>query len=199
MEDFIKWIVAGFAGGAGIWLLIKSSLEKYVGGFLEEKGKNLATKQDIGNITQIVEGIKHENSVFLEEIKATNKLKMAALDKRLQVHQEAYSLWQRLVMNSHIQSQDEFKTFSAECEYWWFNNCLYLEGDVRKSFYDLLQTAEIFNRIRHKQIDKNEIIGKGDETYLKIAADILFKFGNKIEEAIQLPSIKITAKNLGLP
>jgi hypothetical protein len=70
MEDFFKWIVTSFFGGiAAIFIFAKFLLEKYAEGYLKKKGDNLATKEDIGEITKIVEGIKHENNLILEEVR----------------------------------------------------------------------------------------------------------------------------------
>lgn len=71
--------------------------------YLENKAKNLATKEDIGEITTIVENIRKGSAVELEKLSQQhrfeiqkldqfNNLRMAALDKRLEVHQEAYEL-----------------------------------------------------------------------------------------------------------
>jgi hypothetical protein len=109
MEDFFKWIVAGFAGGAGIWLFIKSSLEKYAGAFLEEKGKNLATKQDIGDITKIVESIKHENNLILEEIKGKHQMRLAAIEKRLQVYQKVYVNLSHIINDLLIENLSDYQ------------------------------------------------------------------------------------------
>lgn len=44
-------------------------LRHYLPSYLTEKGKNLATREDIGSITHIVESIKHDNQSQLEEIR----------------------------------------------------------------------------------------------------------------------------------
>ena len=72
-------------------------------GYLNKKGENLATKQDIDEITHKVEQAKSEYTERLEEIKQQNRfllghvqyknqLRLAALDRRLEVHQQAYAL-----------------------------------------------------------------------------------------------------------
>ena len=42
----------------------------YVKSYSAEKGKNLATKEDIGEITQIIESIKTSLSIKTEELKS---------------------------------------------------------------------------------------------------------------------------------
>ncbi len=51
--------------------------------YLKEKGKNLATKEDIGEITKEVESIKHGYSAELESLRA-------AIGSQLYVHQTRY-------------------------------------------------------------------------------------------------------------
>ena len=42
--------------------------------YFQEKGKNIATQEDIGPITKIVEGIKSDLSTKIEEVKANLSL-----------------------------------------------------------------------------------------------------------------------------
>jgi len=60
-----------------------------------------------------------------------NKFKLAALDKRMNKHQEAYTLWIELYHSFHSPQAIEI---ARRCEDWWFNNCLYLEEKPRASF-----------------------------------------------------------------
>ena len=80
--------------------------------YLSEKGKNLATKEDIAEITKQVEGAKeiystrlkeleHQNALVLEQLKAQQQLRLAAVERRLAAHQEAFTLWRRLVNAAH--------------------------------------------------------------------------------------------------
>jgi len=43
--------------------------------------------------------LQHKNDLLLEQLRARQQLRMAALEKRLQVHQEAYTLWRKLRSN----------------------------------------------------------------------------------------------------
>ena len=74
---------------------------KYLPSYLSKKGENLATKEDIAEITREVERVKSEHTERLEGIaehlRYRNQLRLAALDRRLQAHQEAYALWQNLM------------------------------------------------------------------------------------------------------
>lgn len=58
--------------------------------------------------------------------------RLASVEKRLEVHQQAFALWQKLV--SVVHRQDERGRVVTECQEWWYNNCLYLEPKVREAF-----------------------------------------------------------------
>jgi hypothetical protein len=84
----------------------------YVVRYMQEKGKNRAAVEDIGELTRIVDAIKtenatrlasisHQNAVLIEQLKAKHELRFAAVDRRLQAHQEAFSRWRKLVANVH--------------------------------------------------------------------------------------------------
>ncbi len=67
------------------------------------KAKNLATKEDIEVITEKIEKVKgqyaenlqnliHQNNLFLDELKWRQLLRLAAIDKQRQAHQEVFPL-----------------------------------------------------------------------------------------------------------
>ena len=69
----------------------------YVSAFIAEKGKNLATRQDIEEITNKIEGVRIQYTLLAEELKARHQFRLAALEKRLEVHQQAFTLWRKLL------------------------------------------------------------------------------------------------------
>lgn len=109
-------------------------LFKALDGYALEKGKNQATKEDLAQLTKIVEDIKQQNSVLLEDRKATHQLRMAAIDKRLQAHQEAYALWRELVRLAFGDPRLLGEKV-MESQAWWDRNCLYLEPAARDAFF----------------------------------------------------------------
>lgn len=78
--------VGTLLGGGIIYLFIKS----YIPSYLEEKAKNLATKEDIGNLTDEVESVKLGYSRMLEEVKSSNQLKFAAIEREKATKKEVY-------------------------------------------------------------------------------------------------------------
>ncbi len=73
--------------GAGIiFFLIKS----YIPSYLKEKGKNLATKEDIAAITDEIEGVKIGYASVLEELKSDHQLKHASIEREKSIKKEVY-------------------------------------------------------------------------------------------------------------
>jgi len=68
-----------------------------------------------------------------------NQLRLAALDKRLQAHQEAYSRWRKLLFNAA--NQNTIGEIIIESQTWWEENCLYLDPKTRNLFYLAVQRA----------------------------------------------------------
>lgn len=124
--------------GVMVFLFLKSFLPSY----LSEKAKNLATKEDVEVITDKIERVRgqyaenlqnliHQNLLLIEEMRGRQQLRLAAVDKRLQAHQEAFSLWRKLVASVH---KDPVWEVVLECQEWWDNNCLYLGPEARAAF-----------------------------------------------------------------
>lgn len=66
LESFFQAILSGSIAGA----VVAGLVFKFWGGYVTEKGKNLATKQDIGEITAAVESVKREYASELEKLKS---------------------------------------------------------------------------------------------------------------------------------
>ena len=73
-------------GGFIIYMIVKSFIPSY----LSEKGKNLATKEDIRTITNEIESVKSDYAEVLEEIKSENQLKLAAIEREKTIKKEVY-------------------------------------------------------------------------------------------------------------
>ncbi|NDZ15555.1 hypothetical protein [Variovorax sp. WS11] len=144
---YIKTLVTGLGYGAliavGIGYLL---LKHYSPSYLTAKGKNLADKEDIKKITELVEQVKLQTSITVEQFKAKHQLRMAALDKRLGAHQEAFKWWQKLVSSAH--SEDVVPVVIG-CQDWWVSNCLYLEPAARQA----LSMAYIFAAGHRKLVE----------------------------------------------
>jgi hypothetical protein len=65
-------------------------LKSYIPAYLSEKGKNLATKEDVGAITEEVESVKSGYTEVLEEVKLGNQLKVSAIEREQNLKKEVY-------------------------------------------------------------------------------------------------------------
>ena len=132
------------------YVMLTSSLASFVlgmlfRGYLNKKGENLATKEDIAEITDKVEQAKFPHTVRREQTKLNHQLRLAALDQRLKAHQEAYALWWRLMGVVH--DKESIDEVIMECQDWWVNNNLYLEAEARQAFSIAYHSASTYCQI----------------------------------------------------
>jgi len=153
-------------------------LYHYFISYHKEKGINKARKEDIGQITEAEEIIRSKFSKELEYLRNYGNLKLAALDRRLQAHQEAYTLWRKLNINIY---GDKIMDVVMECQEWWSENCLYLSSEARKSFFSSYMAAGF-----HKEIVKTR-----DAVAIKESMNAIREAGDKIVSAADLPSLGI--------
>ena len=178
-------------------------LQKYLPSYLSEKAKNLATKEDIAEITHQIEQVKSEyterqeeikqqNRLLLEHAQYKNQLRLAALDRRLEVHQQAYALLQELqdargksTQNSGVVSR-EIGNVIVKCWQWWSSNCLYLEENAREKFFmaccSVLRYPTLRARLKDCPSPENEDAVENNMRTLTDAFDSIVK-------AVELPSI----------
>jgi hypothetical protein len=139
-------LALGMVGG---WAL------HYLLSYLSEKGKNLATREDIGKMTDKIEqvrtdyatklqNIEHQNDQLLERMRGEHQLRLAAAERRLQAHQDAWRLWRHLYVNVY---SEEMMNAVRECHEWYDNNCLYLSAKARDAFAAAFVAAR-----RHKSL-----------------------------------------------
>lgn len=158
----------------------------YFGSYVRTKARNLATKEDIEEITNKVESIKaeyakqlellqQEHRQFLQQQELKQKLSVAALDKRLAAHQEAYVLWWKLVGSA---TKKEGEDAAFECQEWWVNNSLYLSPDVRNAFSQAYHAAFNHRALLDVHVDV-DMIRKNWETIRQV--------GEEIVKAVALP------------
>ena len=161
--------------------IIAAGVGAYLSTYLREKGKNLATKEDLGELTRIVEEIKNEHAKELELLKSRQQMRMASIDRRLQAHQEAFALWRRLYKDVHTERVGET---IGECERWWSNNCLYLEHEAREAFSDAWWAASHHKGYLDIPIRNETALANITRNWEKIE-----KAGNVILEAAKLPGL----------
>jgi hypothetical protein len=168
----IRYGYEAIIAGIVVFLLLKFFLP----GYLTEKGKNLATTEDISKITDKIEAVKADYSMLLEELKSRHQLRIAAIDKRLEVHQEAFTLWHELLSKTHTEEVGECV---MKCQKWWINNCLYLEPEVREAFSTAYHSASAHQGF---------VQSKNVELIKQNFASIM-NTGQIIVEAVKLPRL----------
>ena len=131
-------------------VILISLFAGFFGSYLRKKGENLASKEDISEITRKVEevrsqyaermdSISHQNNLIIEHGSQRHQLRMAALERRLETHQKAYTLWRKLV--SVVHDEKQIVSVVKECKEFWVNNCLFLEEKARKAFINACSLA----------------------------------------------------------
>jgi hypothetical protein len=134
VQDAVEQGVRSSAVWSFLLVAVGSLIGAFVGSFLSEKGKNLATRQDIERITHLVELTK-------AEIQAQLTHKYVAMEKRLQAHQEAYALARRL--RASVLAQTSVLGLLQEMDDWFDRNALYLEPAARDAFWSAYGAARL--------------------------------------------------------
>ncbi len=113
-----------------IYTAVIGALSGLLGALLVVRQNKIALRKEMEQRLRIAqEGLDARLATVNAEQK--NKFKLAALDKRMDKHQEVYSLWIEFYHNFHSPQATEV---AERCEEWWFKNCLYLEEKPRASF-----------------------------------------------------------------
>jgi len=164
----------------------------YYVAYFQEKGKNRAAAEDIDKLTRAVEDIKtenarqlaeiqHQNNLLLEGLKVKNQLRLAAIDKRLQAHQDAFRLWRMLYAKTN---SDDIRSVVAECVDWWERNCLYLEESARDAFGRAMWSANDHKVFLQMPPGDPATIAAIQKNWSNIASA-----GNVILSAVELPGL----------
>lgn len=117
-------------------LLIGILLRGFLQPYLQRKGENLATKEDIALITRLQEEVKDQFARALESSKQRHSLRTIVAAERMKAHQEAFSH-----VKSLLSARDNADTIH-ECKVWADKNCLYLTPEARKGFWGAISAAE---------------------------------------------------------
>jgi hypothetical protein len=143
----------------------------------------------------VSESIRHQFEVerdkmreeFEREIHTINrkdKFKLAALDKRLEAHQCAYTL--AIKMNQTLGQPNEGKEVVQKCKTFWEEQNLFLSNEIRKLFQDSFFFYQEYH-YRLRNADKHE---------QKIRDGLLNKIESSEDKLRNLPFITEQAVNL---
>ena len=179
---------------ACVGLVVIVYLQLGLRSYAQEKGKNLATKEDIAAITREVEGVRaeyaqkllaleHSNELILERTQQRHQLSLAALEQRLQAHQEAFAMCYELreISGNQVTEAEAVKTLTDSSQ-WWRRNCLYLSPEASKAFISACNAAGgLLGARREPNVDRE---GK--------LWDTLAQASEEIAKSVKLPGISIS-------
>lgn len=131
--QWIGYLVAAIAGGA----------LSYFGGYLAERGKNRATKDDIKEITDSIEGVKAEYTRQMEQLRAVHQLRFVAAERRLQTHQEAFTQWSEIMQLITAQRREQALARLNEFKTWHSRSIVYL-GPNSRTQYEIFVTGATY-------------------------------------------------------
>ncbi|HCH6572402.1 TPA: hypothetical protein NK433_005017 [Vibrio parahaemolyticus] len=181
--------LGSFSTGLVTALMFVALITKfYIPAYLKEKAKNLATKEDISEITEAIEKVRsqyneklqeliHQNNVQLEGLKALNQLRVVAPERRLQAHQEAFALWRKMLSSLH---SNERVNVVMECQDWYNQNCLYLSAKSREAFSVAYGALAIHNDLLQDRTQPESV----KRNYLEIT-----NAGSIIVQSVELPAL----------
>lgn len=189
LEELVR-APRNFPFWAYFWVFVVSCLGSWLGAYLKKKGENLATREDVAKLTALVENVRgqyaeklenlaHANRKVLEAGTREHQLRLAAIEQRLQKHQQAFALWRKLVASTH---GPEITDSVSECQKWWNENCLYLEAEARKAFVQAYTAAHIHRELLSHGTPSDEVMKNWD---------LIVRAGNAITTGVELPPINV--------
>lgn len=115
---------------------------------------------------------------WISELDRAQQLRLAALDRRLDAHQKAYTLWRKLLF-ADKRNGEVFKVI-ADCQDWWEANCVFLTTDAREAFLKAYLSASDHAQFRATHQDAELV---------KAAWEDVRRAGDIILRGVYLPSI----------
>lgn len=104
-------------------------------------------------------------ALAIERVRQQNRLRIAALDKRLEVHQEAYTRCHSLLVLTRYGTPQESFSYAKECSDWWVENRVYLSQAVAT------ETDKLFcNVMERNRISVEDIFCQGKKALKLILA-----------------------------
>ena len=146
----MEWLV--YIGAVGTSLF----LTKFLPSYMSEKAKNLATKEDIEEITKKVENIKKDNQIELSKIKGSIDIKIELeklkskntelyFQKQLEATKELYKLRSKILPDYRMPEMD------------WDDAC----QDIAHNFKEIEENIENYT-IEYFSVLSKDIISKLD-------------------------------------
>ena len=124
------------------------------------------------------------------ELERKDKYKLIAIEKRLEAHQQAYFLWDKLIHIIHEKDFEKKNNIISEAREFWFQNNLYLEPKTRNDFNETIFRVSMHSF--YLQANKDAFQGE-DKTKtakeVKDNWDFILELGSTIQKDVQLEPI----------
>jgi hypothetical protein len=185
---------------AGIQILnyaiiaVVAGVGAYFGAYLRRKAENRAQREDVENLTELVERVRTEYARQLEDLAQRNReilaassqqhqMRLAVLEQRFRAHQQAYALCRELFHAVHTEAITDAVIKAQD---WWEQNCLYLDADAREAFWRGIRASGLHGELLRGRADSQLIRDNWKEMEEAQAA---------IERSVALPPIRISDAN----
>lgn len=176
LAAIIGQFILGVLAGLGVSVFLPAWIRKYAESLVDKKFAQ-AVEREKAKGRQPVD---QENATHSASLDVANQLRMAAIERRLAAHQEAFSLWRKLYKSMHT---DEVNSVVMQCQEWWEHNCLYLEPSVSDDFSRAYSSAS-----DHATMLSSLRVG-GDACLVQENWQRIIKPGTSIFQAMRLPPI----------
>jgi hypothetical protein len=183
----LEELLALLKGGVGlspaslVLIAVVALATSGIGAYLAEKFRGVATKEDVADITRLVEAVREAFGAREAAREQQYRLQLAALDKRLAVHQEAYARWRRLFFAVH--HPEEVGQLVSDNQRWLDDNCLYLAREAEDAFVSAQGAAWLYRDLLAAEGPTSALV---KESWEKVET-----CGAKIRAAVGLPPIGV--------
>lgn len=162
-----KWAIILIAALIGLIMMVVAfkSPQPFLSGFIGILGTVLGA-----SITQFTKW-------HISQQERMDKFRLAALDKRLETQQKAYSYWYELLWS--LNNKDRLDEMIMKCQDFWKDNCLYLDPESRKSLKKTISNAIFLEQYNETvtATERQEVIGQ------------IYRTGEDLQKGVGLPPI----------
>lgn len=162
----------------------------YMVSFMKKLATDHAARRNIGPLTHLEEEARDPHAIKRAEHAQRHQLSMAALEKRMEVLQEAFVLWWELRSKIHGDREPRERIIE-KCQDFWIRKNLYLGNKVRGAFYKAYITA-----IYHSGLVEDSKSVEDEELRESLNKEIrdnwkeIMDAGTAITQAVNLPDIE---------
>ncbi len=182
MDDYIGYFLSAFVGMVACWV-IKPAYE----GFARKKGEIIAELANAQKLEELKalgrKQVDQDNENHKAQLAGRNSMRAASIDKRMEVHQEAFSLWWELRSAVHGDPALLSKCV-LKCQAWWVDNCLYLDPTPREDFSLAYSAASM-----HREFVRSTVRDEDTKRALKESWAWIMAPGRSLPAAVELPPI----------